>query len=600
MNSVNLSNTIVYSTIKSGPCQINRLKEGVNVSYIDNGDVSYHPAVDPTGKFMIYTSDIGGTTALYVKDLLNSDEAPRRLLEGEFMQDKAAFSPNGQTLYFVGTRDGATDIYSLPFSPNTTASASDAINLTKNSGGKSSFSPAISPCGNWMAFSSNQHCQPPFESGPMLSPNYKAGNLYLMKLEDLSFERIYPSNDWQGSPCWSREESTIYFYAVVEGKTRLHSCDINNMQVQIVKGLKEREILSSAFSPQGRLAFIEKNGSHSFIASVDLKKNDLDYRVENSQLSLDLAFDPNGEIFSSSLKKADDEFGEGISSKTYLAGRGPFFVGKREIVLQTGEKINLMGVRGYFPNLIPQTDEMIAFKDFSSIHRIKAGEWKSKCIFEFPENIFGLGLSVSPDGKSAVTSAGAPFDNKGRKHIYLINLENGNATDLTPDSDFNDTFPAFTPKGGILFSRTCDTVLEHKNIFLRENSGELTRLTYTKGIDSMASMSLKGNKIVYVSKRGEESNYTFNLFMLKFDKVENVWRESCLLKSDEPFAHPKFSVDGKNIVCTTGMFGLAEETPVLPVRIPQSSGEIIMMNLKTKQIDRLTANMGENSLPHFG
>lgn len=594
--SDNLS-TIVYSTIKPGPFQIQLDRDAV----VDNDGINYHPAIDPSGKYLVYTSEIEGTPALYVKNLQQPDELPQRLLEGQFMQDKATFSSDGRTLYFVASRDGVTDIYSLPFQPEITTRAADAENVTKGLGG---FSPAISPCGQWMAFSSNRHCVPPFASGPILPANYKAGNVYLMKLDGSYLERINASDDWQGAPCWSPDGSMIYFYATISGKTQLHCCHVDSLQVEAVKGLEEHEILSSSFKPDGRLAFIEKDGDRSFIASIDPRKDDLDYRLENPHLSLDFAIHPNGSIFSSSLHASDEIFGEGPPNDAKQKGQGPFLVDSKEITLQTGQKVNLIGIRGYFPTLVNQKGEIITYKDFQSIHRIKIGEWQPKCLYQFPQGIAGLGLSVSSDGKWAVTAAGRPFDNLGSKHIYLIDLEEGKAKDLTPESLFNDSFPSFTPNGDILFSSSRGTsALGQKNLYLMRREVEeikLLRLTETEGIDSMPSMSPKGNKIVYISKRGEASNHTFNLYMLKLDKVDNIWRESCLLKSVEPFAHPKFSPDGKSIVCATGMYGLAEETPLVPVEVPQSSGEIIVLNLKSKKVERLTDNMWENSLPHWG
>lgn len=593
--------TIVYSTIKHEHSQIVSVNNGQADPLIDNGRLNFHPVVDPTGQYMIYTSEVDGSSALYVKNLKQPHQMPRRLLEGDFMQDKASISPDGHTVYFVASRDNGTDIYSLPFNPNRTANTLEAVNMTKGLGG---FSPAISPCGQWIAFSSNRHSQSPFPSGPILPDNYKSANVYLMKIDGSHLMRIYESNDWQGAPTWSKDGSKLYFYTTVEGKQRLHCCNSNTMQVQLVKGFEYREVLSSALMPNGRLAFIEKDGAHRFIASVDLKKPDLDYRRECQSDITDLAIGPDGTIYGSSLKNPTEIFGEGPPSATKHPGQGPFFDYKKEVTLTTGEKVNLLAVRGYFPTLTAKRDKIVAYEDFDKIYSFSLGKSGSKKhIWSAPHGNMGLGLSVSPDGNQVITAVGPVFNNTAPKHIYRIDLKTGKEENLTENSTANDSFPAYTPNGDILFASSRGTKEPgQKNLYLmdmKDHQKKLTRLTFTQGVDSMPAMSAQGDKIVYISKRGQETHMTFNLFMLTLDKVSGIWKETHLYKSKDAFAHPRFSPDGNKIVCSTGLYGLSEETPLVPVEEPQAAGEIVVIDIPTKQIQRLTANMWENSLPHW-
>lgn len=71
------------------------------------------------------------------------------------LDDVAPFSPDGERLAFVSTRDGYADILVMAFSPGTTTAESRAVYLTRRPG--SDFNPAFSPDGSRIAFSRQEH-----------------------------------------------------------------------------------------------------------------------------------------------------------------------------------------------------------------------------------------------------------------------------------------------------------------------------------------------------------------------------------------------------------------------------------------------------------
>ena len=111
----------------------------------------------------------------------------------------------------MSTASGNADVYTLPFAAGLDATPRRrARNLTHDPGGD--FRPDFSPDGSKIAFSSDRDT--PVYGHPIFSfTRQREGELYVMGSDGSDARRLTTSADWDGSPEWSADGATIYFYS---------------------------------------------------------------------------------------------------------------------------------------------------------------------------------------------------------------------------------------------------------------------------------------------------------------------------------------------------------------------------------------------------
>jgi len=202
---------IVYSSLRPGNWDIFYFESpGAAPRRLTNHPgLDYDAAFSPDGRYVVFTSERRGNPDLYVIDL-EGDAVPRLLIDSPAMEDQAAFSPDGESLAFVSTSGGDADIYTIAFRPGATLRMDDAVNLTRHPGGD--FRPAFSPDGTRIAFSSDRDTA--VYGHPMFPfTRQREGELYVMARDGTDQRRLTETPDWDGSPEWSPDGRTIYFYS---------------------------------------------------------------------------------------------------------------------------------------------------------------------------------------------------------------------------------------------------------------------------------------------------------------------------------------------------------------------------------------------------
>lgn len=182
--------------------------------FTDHPALEYDAVISPDGKWVVFTSERSGIPQLYVKPIDGEGE-PKLLIQSESFQDQAAFSSDGSQLAFVASHEGNAEIYSIEFKPDSVQDISKAINLTNHPGGD--FRPAFSPDGQWIAFSTDRDYKvKPDEQNPFSMQ--RTGEIYKMRVDGSDLIRLTTSDTWDGSPKWSEDGMSIYFYSLRHGK----------------------------------------------------------------------------------------------------------------------------------------------------------------------------------------------------------------------------------------------------------------------------------------------------------------------------------------------------------------------------------------------
>ena len=183
--------------------------------FTEHESLDYDAKISPDSKWVVFTSERNGRPQLFIKDVL-ADSSPRLLVKSNSMQDQVDFSPDGESMVFVSTHSGNSDIYKLPFKPYDTLDINNAINLSNDQGGD--FRPKFSNDGKSIAFSSDRaHPTVPLKPRLVFALQ-RTGDIYVMNADGSETKRLTSSENWEGSPVWSHDDQEIIYYSAKRGE----------------------------------------------------------------------------------------------------------------------------------------------------------------------------------------------------------------------------------------------------------------------------------------------------------------------------------------------------------------------------------------------
>ena len=160
------------------------------------------PAWSPDGRNIAVTLSRDGGSQLYVIDSEGRGDA-RRLTQSNGIDTEAAYSANGQSIYFVSDRGGSPQIYRMP------ANGGNAERVTFN--GSYNISPAPSPDGRFLAYIS------------------KIGASYKLHVLDLTSGAVSAiTNTWSDErPSFSPNSKLILFASKQDGREVLMTTTVD-------------------------------------------------------------------------------------------------------------------------------------------------------------------------------------------------------------------------------------------------------------------------------------------------------------------------------------------------------------------------------------
>jgi Tol biopolymer transport system component len=622
---------VVYSSLRPGNWDVFYFPDlGAEPRRLtDHPGLDYDAALSPDGRWVVFTSERRGNPDLYAIDLqalqAGSMPAPRLLVESDALEDQAAFSSDGRTLAFVGTAHGSADIYVLPFAPNAAQPIASARRLTETDAGE--FRPDFSPDGTKIAFTSDRDT--PAYGHPMFSfTRQREGDLYVMGADGSNPRRLTSTPDWDGSPEWSADGATIYFYSArprelpgpptspilgQEGGFRIWAVDADGENARAITAAGI-EALAPVAMPGGRIAFQARDGYADWsIQSVDSDGGDL-------RLETDRANDywlPD--VHSSGAMVCHGVGPASVQTQAVedILGAGALLAADYPATVELPDRpVTLYPMRhttGLAPH--PSRNEAAVTIENQAGSRLVLADFdggNERELFSVagvgivsgtPNRIFDI--KWSNDGEWITYTQGFFFgQGSDESDVWVMRADGGDRRNLSADRAGNDGVAAFSPDGSKLVFRSAED--GNFDLFLMSREGgALTRLTNDDARDNFPVFAPDGSAIAFSSNRDGSidrfGNRTFDNYVLELaaDGTPGSLRRI----SDHPGqdSHPWYSPDGEWIVYTSERAGISDEEPLVQEVVfgPQMYGEIFAHRLSDGTEVRLTHNKWEEGNPFW-
>jgi Tol biopolymer transport system component len=623
---------IVYSSLRPGNWDV-YFFAAPNAAPIaltaDSPGLDYDAVISPDGRWVVFTSERRGNPDLYAVDVeaVRNGAAPaaRLLIDSPALEDQAAFSADGRTLAFVSTTSGNADVFTIPFLPESTQRLEAARNLTHDPGGD--FRPDFSPDGSKIAFSSDRDT--PVYGHPIFSfTRQREGELYVMGSDGSDARRLTTSADWDGSPEWSADGATIYFYSGrprelpgpptspilgQEGGFRIWAiaADGTNPRAVTPPGV---EALAPAVMPNGRIAYQTRSGYADWsIQSIgpdgDTPRNETDPAVKYWLPDYDArgAMVCHGVGPTSTATQAVEEI---LGAGALLAADYPARV---ELPDRAVTLYPMRHTTGLAPH--PDRNEAAVTIENEAGSRLVLADFDGSDQRELfsvagvgivsgtPNRIFDI--KWSPDGAWLTYTQGF-FAGRGSDEadIWVMRADGSERSNLSAALPGNEGVAAFSPDSSRLVFRSART--GNVDLFAMDRDGSnVVQLTHDAARDNFPVFAPSGNAIAFSSDRDGAvdrfSNRTFDNYVLTLRPDGSAGEVRRI--SDDPGqdSHPWYSPDGEWIVYTSERGGLSDEEPMVQEVVfgPQMYGEIYAYRLSDGLTVRLTHNKWEEGNPFW-
>ncbi len=591
----------------------------------DHPGLDYEATFSPDGRWVVFTSERRGHPDLYVIDL-KGDRRPRLLIDNDAMEDQAVISADGKTLAFMSTQSGNADIYTMPFDPSKTQSLDKAVNLSRHPGGD--FRPAFSPNGKRIAFSTDRDTEA--YGHPAFSfMRQREGEIYVMEVDGSNVKRLTHARSWDGSPEWSGDGNTIYFYSArprelpgtpkshilgQEGGFRIWAMDADGSNPRAItpEGV---EALAPTLTPDGRIAYQTRRSFIGWYLQSTLPDG-TEPRNET---------DESNEYWSPNYHHA--------SGAMVCHGVGPLSTDK--VAVQ-----DILGPGGVlatdYPAEIKFLDSTITVYAMRHTSGLAAHPFERKLAVTI-ENATGTrfaiedydgsnqnelfsvdgigivsgtlnrmyGLKWSTDAQWITYTQGWFFgDQTNKADVWKIRSDGSNRVNLTQGSDTNNGMPAFSPDAKRIVFRSARS--GNFDIYLMDADGSnLIQLTNDEAKDNFPVFAPSGDAIAFSSDRDSKLDAlgfkSFDNYIMKLNPDGTPGELTRITDDPGHDAHPNFSPDGKWIVYTSERAGLSDEEPLVQEVVfgPQMYGEIFAYRLSDGLRIRLTHNKWEESGPFW-
>ncbi len=519
-----------------------------------------HPALDYNANFtadaqqVLFVSERDGNLELYRVGLDGGQ--PMRLTDDYALDDHAAPSPDGRKIAFVSTRqasgrpgraDNAVYVMQADGQSVERLSPADAAD----------YSPAWSPCGEWIAVASG-------------SGRSGGTAIFLMRSDGSQRRRVVDNGGW---PTFASDSERLFFHSRREGHWAIWQVNRDGSDLERITPAGTDAFTPRAAAGGGHLVLaVQRDGSRQ----IDLL--DLETRE-----------------FTPLTRESIDHWNPAISPDAryvlyHKRTRGAATPNVERWSTPPDTDLQMLRVAGAFPSFSPDGQQMVLTGgSFARVDRMAVDGSQRETLFTGGSRST-FGLSWASRGDWIAFSHGAVFAGATASVNLKRMRPDGSELSLLTDDAGNNGFPSFSPDGRQLIFRSGRD--GHKNLYLINHDGTgLQRLTEGTWTDTMPSWSPTGDWIVFASNR--EGN--FDLWRIRPDGSDSTK----VIGGGGRNNHPRVSPDGRWVVFTSQRAGYSAEEISLP-RQPQPYGSLFLVQMDGTGLRRLTHNGWEDGTPAWG
>ena len=617
---------IVYSSLRPGNWDVFYFAGagGAPRRLTDHPGLDYDAALSPDGRWVVFTSERRGNPDLYALEIEGGAE-PRLLIDSTAMEDQVAFSPDGRSIAFVSTASGDADIYVLPFAPERSQELAAATNVTNHPGGD--FRPDFSPDGARIAFTTDRDT--PVSGHPIFAfTRQREGDVYVMNRDGSNLQRLTTTPDWDGSPEWSADGSTLYFYSArpreivgpptspilgQEGGFRIWAMNADGSSPRAVtpEGV---EALAPAVTADGRIAYQKRTGYARW--SIESVAADGTGARAESDAATDYwlpDFHSSGAMVCHGVGPAVGE----TQAVEEILGAGALLAADYPADVTMPDRTVTLYPMRHTTGLAPHPDRnetavtieneagtRLVLADFDGGNQRELFAVPNVGIVSgTPNRLFDI--KWSDDGEWITYTQGFFFgQGTDEADIWVMRADGSERRNLSDDTAANEGVAAFSPDAEKLVFRTArdgrfDLVSSNRDGTQRR------ALTADDARENFPVFSPSGDAVAFSSNRDgvrdRFGNLTFDNYLLALapDGTPGALQRI----SDHPGqdSHPWFSPDGEWIVYTSERGGISDEEPMVQEVVfgPQMYGELYARRSSDGFEVRLTHNKWEEGNPFW-
>jgi Tol biopolymer transport system component len=456
----------------------------------------------------------------------------------------------------------------MPFDPANAGAEAKAVNVTNHPRGD--FSPAWSPDGTMIAFTSNRESYDGWHPIRLIDDGGFRTTVHTMKPDGSALRKVVSSMTRAcGDPAWSADGRRLA-YCEVDAGLNARVCEVeadgSGRRVISPRGVKA---IMPGPGPNDGWLFVELKGEGGLArlrgtTSLHWQSRDGSVREAKSPSQRNLLA-PDCHVGSSRIVC----HGDGTTRLPLMSNGRPFTWPVSDRYVRLPDRIvRLKPYRGYFPSFNNAGERIY---DIPWIHEVDGRPPGVAPIIAaaFDGSELTEVHSVVDDGfmwAPVVTRDGAwIFYSKGPRmappeadvDIWKVKADGTGPVNLTPDSSANDALADVSADGRRVVFRS-GRHGDHEVFVMDDTGANLRRLSFASGPDTMPAISADGRLVTYVTAR---TGRGLHLWIQSLDDPKDEGRllEPARARLKGLEMHPRFSPDGKWVVFTSIRAGMYDE-----------------------------------------